>query len=705
MRELPALVAHADWSAGAAKRWMAQAVLLEGRYRACAPAPVGEPGTFLQRMREAAGPHGAVFLGFDMPIGLPAPYAERAGINDFLSVLPELGRGEWEEFYEVAELPSDVTPRRPFYPRRPGDVRQRHLLDGLGLGSMRETLRRTDQARNGLRAATSIFWTFGPQQVGKATISGWRDVLGPALRSGVPEVAIWPYAGRLADLLRTGRVVLAEVYPGECYRHLGVSFSRRVAGERWGKTRQAARIANAGALIAWAQLAGVELEPALLEGIRDGFGPRVDGDDRFDSVAGLFGMLNVVLERQAAGEPDDELVRKVEGWMLGRPAHPYYSGGTSRARPGLGPVADTVRRGTPLAPATPLGLRESRAPYAPASSTQEEMPMASHNRAAPPLSGAEVLRAAHLEYLVTDLERAREFYVDLLGFVESGRDAERIYLRGLEEREHASLILRGGPQPGASHVAYRVADPDDLERLHRRFGELGLPARWVDGGEAHGRALRVRDPAGLPVEFYHESRPAERMLQEFHLHRGPGILRLDHFNCQVPDVRAEYDYYTRELGFRLTEYTESDEREPRLWAAWLTRKHTVHDLALMNGWGPRLHHAGFSVPDALGILRACDILAGAGRGAAIERGPGRHGLSNAMFVYLRDPDGNRIELYTGDYLTADPDAAPIRWSLEDPRRQTFWGHYTPDSWFQEAALVQSIYEDGWVPPSEPLLQT
>lgn len=315
-----------------------------------------------------------------------------------------------------------------------------------------------------------------------------------------------------------------------------------------------------------------------------------------------------------------------------------------------------------------------------------------------------VLKAAHLEYLVTDLGRAREFYVDLLGFVESERTGDCLYLRGLEEREHASLILRRAESSGASHVAYRVADPDDLERLERRFLELGLPTRWLEADDAHGRALRVQDPAGLPVEFYHEQRRVERLLQDFHLHRGPGIMRLDHFNCQVPDVQKEYDFYTLALGFRCTEYTESEEAKPRLWAAWLARKHTVHDLALMNGRGPRLHHAGFSVPDALAILRACDILAGARMGPCIERGPGRHGLSNAMFVYLRDPDGNRIELYTGDYLTADPDAEPIRWSLQDPRRQTFWGHFAPDSWFQEAVLVQSIDGESFMPTTEGVLR-
>ena len=69
----------------------------------------------------------------------------------------------------------------------------------------------------------------------------------------------------------------------------------------------------------------------------------------------------------------------------------------------------------------------------------------------------------------------------------------------------------------------------------------------------------------------------------------------------------------------------------------------------------------------------------------MERGPGRHGISNAFFLYIRDPDGHRVELFTSDYLTVDPDHAPIRWSLTDPRRQTLWGQPAPASWFKEGS--------------------
>jgi len=214
----------------------------------------------------------------------------------------------------------------------------------------------------------------------------------------------------------------------------------------------------------------------------------------------------------------------------------------------------------------------------------------------------------------------------------------------------------------------------------------------------------VQDAAGLPVEFYHQIDQIERQLQRFDLYRGPHIMRIDHVNVQVPDVQAAYEWYTREWGFGCSEYTETDDRPAQLWAAWLHRKHNVHDIALMNGRGPRLHHAGFWVTDALAVLRACDIMAGAGHQDAIERGPGRHGLSNALFVYLRDGDRNRIELYTGDYLVADPDWRPIRWSINDPRRATFWGHVPPQSWFDEASPVESILDGSLIEPTEPRLR-
>lgn len=318
-----------------------------------------------------------------------------------------------------------------------------------------------------------------------------------------------------------------------------------------------------------------------------------------------------------------------------------------------------------------------------------------------------ITRVGHAEYRVTDLGRARAFYVDALGLQEVDADAECIYLGGLEERDRYSLILRRADSGGVGHLAFRVANADDLDALADIYEKEGLPTRWIEADTlepGQGRALRVQDPSGLPIEFYHEMAQRQRLLQRFDLYRGASIMRIDHFNCQVPDVQAAYDWWHKRMGFYCSEYTVSDHEPERLWAAWLHRKQNVHDLALMNGIGPRLHHVGMWTQDTGSILRACDILASLGMVDAIERGPGRHGLSNAFFLYLRDPDHNRVELYTNDYMIPDPDFEPIRWTLSDPRRATFWGHQPPRSWFDEASLVEDIRTGDLLPTQEPMME-
>jgi len=110
--------------------------------------------------------------------------------------------------------------------------------------------------------------------------------------------------------------VIVECSPAEIYAQLGLVFRRR--GERkWGKRIQADRRANAARLFAWARSAGVALAPSLRKAIASGFGAGADGEDRFDAVVGLCGMLETALGRRPPGEPDDEVVRAVEGWILG----------------------------------------------------------------------------------------------------------------------------------------------------------------------------------------------------------------------------------------------------------------------------------------------------------------------------------------------------------------------------------------------------
>ena len=312
----PAVVVHADWGVRPTKRWLARASLdARGVYCVTEPAPVGEPRTLLRRLLESADRSEPVLVGFDFPIGLPAAYAAAAGVESFIRLLPELGEGRWRDFYRVAERPEEISLRRPFYPQRPGGTSQAHLLSGLGVARMDDLLRRCERPTLDRPRACSLFWTLGPNQVGKAAISGWRDVLAPALRDPAVRVALWPFDGRLEDLLREPRVVVAETYPSEVYRHLKMKL-------RGSKQHQLVRGDQAAVLTRWRErpeIAGRAVyTPEVEEAIRSGFGPGADGEDRFDAFVGLVGMLDVVLGRRRPGDPAAAPQRAVEGWILGQ---------------------------------------------------------------------------------------------------------------------------------------------------------------------------------------------------------------------------------------------------------------------------------------------------------------------------------------------------------------------------------------------------
>jgi len=300
----------------------------------------------------------------------------------------------------------------------------------------------------------------------------------------------------------------------------------------------------------------------------------------------------------------------------------------------------------------------------------------------------DIVRAAYAELVVTDLAEARRFYVDLLGFAVSAESDTALYLRGYDELIHHNLILRAGPEAAAARLAYRVRTAADLDRAEAFFAALGSRTARVPAGATPGvgEAVRAEDPLGFTVEFFFEAAYAERLQQRYDLRRGAEPARLDHFNIVVSDVRAAYEYYTS-LGFGLSETIEDDQA---LYAAWMFRKQTVHDMAFTGGEGPRLHHLGFFTHESHQVLRICDILGSLHAEAQIERGPGRHGVSNAFYLYLRDPDGHRVELYTSDYYTGDPGHPVLRWSVRDPRRRDFWGHPVVPSWYSEASTVLDL---------------
>ena len=293
----------------------------------------------------------------------------------------------------------------------------------------------------------------------------------------------------------------------------------------------------------------------------------------------------------------------------------------------------------------------------------------------------DITRASHVVLTVRDLAASRAFYVDTLGFVVSDEDVDTLYLRGIEEVCHHSLVLWRAGSAACAAIGMRARTADDIAAAVDHLRGAGLSAARVARAFQHATLL-LHDPAGVPLELCAAMETRPRMLMQFEAHHGGCPLRLDHVQVLVPDVAAQMRFYMA-AGFRLSEYIVSDD-EAELLFAFLQRKGNPHDIVFARGEGPRLHHVAFMVPEVHHLMFVCDLCARNGFGAAVEYGPGRHyGPGYARFVYLRDPDGHRIELFNTHYQTIDLEEEPARWRLAD-LYSTRWGPRPPASWLGEA---------------------
>ena len=278
-----------------------------------APEPVGPPETLLARLLAQAAGTG-VALGLDCPIGLPRGFAglhlAEPDFPAFLRALPDAS-----SFWDVAASLAEVSAARPFYPARGlrGMTRLAHA-QALGLPDQAGLGRLCDRATAERPAGAPVLWTLGANQSGKAAISAWRALIGPALRAS-PPARLWPFDGPFRSLVCPGRVAIAEAYPAEAMRHLGVVL-------RGSKRRQADRAACAGALFEAVGRLGAGATLALQAAVQDGFGPGAAGEDMFDSLLGALCVLGVMRGLRPDFAPDDPAILAWEGWVLGQTALP-----------------------------------------------------------------------------------------------------------------------------------------------------------------------------------------------------------------------------------------------------------------------------------------------------------------------------------------------------------------------------------------------
>ena len=265
-----------------------------------------------------------------------------------------------------------------------------------------------------------------------------------------------------------------------------------------------------------------------------------------------------------------------------------------------------------------------------------------------------VLRPGHTQLRVLNLEESIKFYTDVLGLVETGRDAGgRVYFKCHDERDHHSLIIRESDRSGMDFYGFKVLDKATLDRLEADLRDYGVATERIPAGDLleTGERVRFEIPTGHLIELYAEKKEIGDSLGYVNPdviiegRKGISPLRLDHWQIHGRDLDGSRDLFVDVLGFSLVERILGEDGKTDM-AVWLSCSTKAHDIAFVrDDRDNTVHHAAFLLDTWEHVLRAADIMTK--HRVSIDIGPLRHGITRGTTIYAFDPSGNRFETFCG----------------------------------------------------------
>ena len=289
-----------------------------------------------------------------------------------------------------------------------------------------------------------------------------------------------------------------------------------------------------------------------------------------------------------------------------------------------------------------------------------------------------VLRPGHMQLKVLDLDEAVEFYSNVVGLVQTGRDATRAYFKGWDERDHNSVILRDAGEAGMDFYGFKVADDATLAKLESDLNNYGVTTERIPASDLleTGERVRFQIPSGHIIELYSQKTDVGNGMGYTNpppwsdaSERGIAPIRLDHALLYGPDIEKVQALFVDVLGFYLTEHILLEDGTTDL-AIWLSCSTKAHDVAFVRNEEPgKLHHTAFLLESWERVLRAADLMSM--NKVPIDMGPTRHGVTRGTTIYAFDNSGNRFETFCGGYQSY-PDWQPLTWTWEEVGSAIFY---------------------------------
>ena len=268
-------------------------------------------------------------------------------------------------------------------------------------------------------------------------------------------------------------------------------------------------------------------------------------------------------------------------------------------------------------------------------------------------------RLDHVQLMSEAPERLAAFYQDVMGMTAEAIDRDLWLCRGPERR---LLVGRGGSNT-LRFGAYRCETVDDLSALRSRLLKQGVLLEPSPSPLFSTDAFSFPDPDGNRLVFgLAGQRPDDSGST-------PSLTgRLQHLVVASDDAESLVRFYSEVVGLAISDTMLDGEAVAACWMrADEDREH--HSFAVFRAAKKGIDHHSYEVGDWMLIRDWADYLAS--KGVKLVWGPGRHGPGNNLFIFVLDPDGNRIEL-SAELEMVDPDRPAGIWPKE-PDTLNRWG--------------------------------